>query len=107
MYYEIPDVFLNIPDCDSEALLMLFTDSNAYLNISVEFDINGGWRDENDKHWVEWPDVYIKRIQRVAIVCGENEKEIQDILPSECMEEIIKKYANEVMNEYTETLIGD
>ena len=107
MYYEIPDVFLNIPDCDPEALLMLFTDSNAYLDISVEFDMNGGWRDENDNHWVEWPDVYIKRIQRVAIVCGENEKEIQDILPSECMEEIIKKYANEVMDEYTETLIGD
>ena len=38
---------------------------------------------------------------------GDNEKEIQDILPSECMEEIIKKYANEVMDEYIETLIGD
>ena len=36
MYYEIPDVFLNIPDCDPEALLMLFTDSNAALIVTAK-----------------------------------------------------------------------
>ena len=105
-FYEIPKEFRDIPNADTDRMFMLFTDSGAQIDILVEFNETGGWRDRDDTGWAEYPDLSIKRIEKIELVCQDNKLDIKDILPKDCIE-FIKDFINSVMDEYQTNLVGE
>ena len=76
-------------------------------NVKLTYDLKGGWYDEEEERYTEYPDIVNAKIKEMYIQKGVDVSQyfVQDLLDDEAYE-IIKELCEDYMNNNFEAIVN-
>ena len=107
-FSEFPDSISCIPGFDTE---QFFYESQCVdswcINVKLTYDLKGGWYDENEERYTEYPDIVNAKIKEMYIQKGVDVSQyfVQNLLDDEAYK-IIKELCEDYMTDNFEAIVN-